>query len=40
LIPDLSQWVKDPVLPQAVMEVADAAQMWGSREKRRDKTQI
>ena len=25
LIPDLAQWVKDPVLPQVVAQVADAA---------------
>ena len=24
-IPDLAQWVKDPVLPQAIAQVADAA---------------
>ena len=25
LIPSLDQWVKDPALPQAAVEVADAA---------------
>ena len=24
----LTQWVKDPVLPRAVVYVADAAQVW------------
>ena len=28
LSPGLVQWVKDPALPQAVVEVADAAQIW------------
>ena len=27
LVPGLSQWVKDPMLPQAAAEVADAAQI-------------
>ena len=27
LIPGLAQWVKDPVLPQAAMSVADTAQI-------------
>ena len=28
LIPGLTQWVKDPGLPQAVVWVADEAQIW------------
>ena len=28
LIPGLAQWVKDPVLPQAVAWVADVAWIW------------
>ena len=28
LIPYLTQWVKDPALPQAVVQVADAAYIW------------
>ena len=28
LIPGLTQWVKDPVLPQAVVKVADMALIW------------
>ena len=28
LIPGLAQWVKDPMLPWAVVYVADAACMW------------
>ena len=28
LIPGLPQWVKNPLLPQAAAEVADAAQIW------------
>ena len=31
LIPGLPQWVKDLVLLQAVVEVADLAQIWGCR---------
>ena len=27
-VPGLTQWVKDPPLPQAVVEVAEAAQIW------------
>ena len=27
LIPDLTQWVKDPVLPWAVVQVTDVAQI-------------
>ena len=27
-IPAFIQWVKDPVLPQVVTEVTDAAQIW------------
>ena len=27
-IPGLVQWVKDPVLPQAVVQVEDAARIW------------
>ena len=29
LTPSLTQWVKDPVLPQAAMQVTDAAQILG-----------
>ena len=29
-IPGLAQWVKDPVLPQAAMQVADVACIWRS----------
>ena len=25
---DLTQWVKDPALPQAAVQVTDAAQIW------------
>ena len=28
LIPGLPQWVKDPTLPQAGVQVADATQIW------------
>ena len=28
LIPGLTQWVKDPVLLQAVVQVADVARIW------------
>ena len=28
LIPGLAQWVKDPALLQAVVQVEDAAQIW------------
>ena len=28
LIPGLTQWVKDPALPQAVAGVTDSAQIW------------
>ena len=28
LIPGLNRWVKDPVLPQAVVQGTDAAQIW------------
>ena len=28
LIPGLAQWIKDPVLPQAAVQVADEAQIW------------
>ena len=28
LIPDPTQWVKDPVLPQAEAQAADIAQIW------------
>ena len=28
LIPGLTQWVKDPEFPQAVVYVADAARIW------------
>ena len=28
LIPGLAQWVKDPVLPSAVVYVEDVAQIW------------
>ena len=31
LIPGLAQWVKDAVLPQAIKEVEDAAQIWHCR---------
>ena len=27
-IPGLTQWFKDPGLPQAVVQVTDAAQIW------------
>ena len=27
-IPGPAQWVKDPALPRAMVEVADAAQVW------------
>ena len=27
-IPDLAQWVKDLVLPQAVAQVTDVARIW------------
>ena len=27
-IPSLAQWVKDPALPCAAMQVADVAQIW------------
>ena len=27
-IPDLTQWVKDPVLPEAMAQVADVAWIW------------
>ena len=27
-VPSLNQWVKDPVLPQAVIQVADLALLW------------
>ena len=27
-VPGLAQWVKDPVLPQAVAYVADVTQIW------------
>ena len=27
-IPCLIQWIEDPALPQAVVEVADAARIW------------
>ena len=27
-IPGLAQWVKDPVLPQAVAYIRDAARIW------------
>ena len=29
LIPGLAQWVKDPALLQAAVQVADVAQSWG-----------
>ena len=29
LTPSLAQWVKDPALPEAVIQVADAAQISG-----------
>jgi len=28
-IPGLTQWVKDPALPWAVVEVTDVARIWG-----------
>ena len=28
LIPGLTQWLKDPVFPQALVEVEDAAWIW------------
>ena len=28
LIPGLTQWVKDPALPQAAVQVADVAWIW------------
>ena len=27
-VPGLAQWVKDPALPGAVVQVADAARIW------------
>ena len=27
-IPGFVQWIKDPVLPQAVVQVSDMAQIW------------
>ena len=29
-IPDLAEWLKNPALPQAVMEVVDVARIWHS----------